>query len=81
MSAIKMGESFWQISNPDDEAARVRYKQAVVESLKIFEASIRLTVKARDRIGLESLRQEVDAMFEKAEVTLRNGNDIKGIGG
>ena len=71
MSGKKTGEGYWQIDNPDDEAAKARYRQAIVESLSMFESAIKLIVRAHDRAGLQSVRYEVEQMFKKAELTMR----------
>ena len=76
MSGIKTGDGYWIIDNPNDEAIRMRYKKALSEALALFENAVKLTVRAKDQVALASLKQEAEAMFDKAENTFKeNGTN------
>ena len=70
MVGIKAGDPYWVLENPNDAAIWVQYKKALSEALALFENAIKLTIKAKDPVGLASLKKETEAMFEKAENTL-----------
>ena len=71
MTGKKAGDGYWVIDSPSDEVIKARYKRALSEALALFENAIKLTIKAKDPVGLASLKQEAEAMFEKAEQTLK----------
>ena len=76
MSGIKTGDGYWIIDNPNDEAIKMRYKKALSEALALFENAVKLTVRAKDQVALASLKQEAEAMFDKAENTFKeNGTN------
>jgi phage baseplate assembly protein W len=74
MSGIKAGDGYWIIDNPNDEAVKLRYKKALAEALALFENAVKLTVRAKDQVALASLKQEAEAMFDKAENTFKETN-------
>jgi phage baseplate assembly protein W len=74
MSGIKTGDGYWIIDNPNDEAIKMRYKKALSEALALFENAVKLTVRAKDQVALASLKQEAEAMFDKAENTFKETN-------
>ena len=74
MGGTKMGGGYWIIDSPSDEVIKARYKRALSEALALFENAVKLTVRAGDRVALASLKQEVGAMFAKAENTLGHEN-------
>ena len=70
MGGTKTGDGYWIIENPNDEVIKLQYKKALSEALALFENAVKLTVRAKDEVALISLKQEVEAIFDKAENTL-----------
>ena len=71
MGGIKAGEGYWVVSNPNDEIVKMQYHTALSKALALFEDAVKLVIRAEDRVGLASLKQEVGAIFDKAENTLK----------
>jgi len=70
MPAKINGTGFFQVENPDDEKAILRYRQAISKVLAQFENAVRLAVRAKDRVGLESIKAEVTKILQRADATL-----------
>jgi len=70
MSGKSNGAGFFKIPNPNDKQTIERYRQAVAEALAQFENAVKLAVRAKDRVGLESIKAEVLEVIQRADATL-----------
>jgi len=77
MTGISNGGGYFQIDNPDDKQAIERYRKAVIEALAIFESAVKLAVRSGDRVGLESIKDEVRQIIERAELTIETRKKSK----